>query len=256
MSARPLAFVLLPMLVCVALLTLSAAAQASQFQVSPVRLDLSAQASSGLLKVHNRSAEPIRFQVTGFAWRQGPAGEVRLLRTKDLTFFPSMLTVQAGSSRKVRVGALTPQGATEQTYRVIVEELPPLKRAGTDAPNAVRVLTRMSIPVFLAALAPSSRPTVDGLAIRDGRLAFSVKNRGNTHFMNRAIRLFVSDSAGRVTHDVTTSGWYVLGNDSRSYDLVLPPAACTDLSKITVELDTDKGATSATLPASPSQCSP
>jgi fimbrial chaperone protein len=245
------------MFACATLLSLSAGnAQAAQFQVSPVRLDLSAQASSGLLNVRNQSTEPIRFQVTGFAWQQSQGGEVQLQPTKDLAFFPSMLTVPAGGSRKVRVGTLTPQGTAESTYRVIVEELPSLKPANAHAPNAVRVLTRMSIPVFFAALTPASSPAIDGLSMSGGRLTFAVKNRGNTHFMNQRIQILATDSAGQVTHDTAAAGWYVLGAGSRRYNLVLPAAACSGLSKITVKLETSRGPTSATIPASASQCTP
>lgn len=257
MTFRPPAFMFLPMLACVAILTLAAGnANAAGFQVSPVRLELSARASSALLNVRNQSNEPIRFQVTGFAWKQSEGGEVRLLPTKDISFFPSMLIVPPGGSRKVRVGALTPPGASEQTYRVIVEQLPSLQPPGPAAANTVRVLTKMSIPVFLAALAPTARPSVEGLTLSGGHLSFLVRNRGNTHLMNRTLHLVTTDSADQVTYDKSAVGWYVLGAGTRRYNLALPATACKNLSKVTVEVDTDKGPARATVSVSPSQCLP
>lgn len=251
MRRRPALFALL--LTIFSLVLLSARrADAALFQVNPVRLSLSAQTTSGLLTVHNQSQEPLRFQITAHEWRQTPDGEMTLLPTTDVAVFPSMVTVPAGASRKVRVGVLTPSGASEKTYRVFVEELPPLSAPG--ASNGVRVLTRMGIPVFQAALAPTATPTIDALALRAGKLSFSVKNGGNTHFMNTTIRVVARNSAGQVTHESKTKGWYVLGDSYRLHDLSLPPTSCANLASITVEIETDQGNASASLNATSAQC--
>lgn len=233
----------------------SANAQAARFQVSPVRLALSDRASSGLLSVQNQSPEPLRFQVGAYGWQQSNDGEMRLAETKDIAFFPSMITVKAGESRKIRVGSLVAQGTAEKTYRVFVEELPPLRRSSGGA-TGVQVLTRMGIPVFLAARVPSPIPSIDGLALRNGRLVFVVRNRGNTHFLNRTLQISATDAVGKVTYETSFAGWYVLGSGLRAYDLELPSTACGELARVKVVLDTDQGPASASLSANPSQCAP
>lgn len=255
MFSYPKKFRKLLFVACLSALTLfGASARAARFQVSPVRLELSSHASSGLLRVLNQSSEPIRFQVTAFAWNQGIDGQMQLQPTKDISFFPSMLRVKPGQSRKIRVGALVSPGRAERTYRVFIEELPPLRPPPAGSPNAIRVLTRMGIPIFLNATVPSSRPAVEALALRDGQLEFLVRNHGNTHFLNRTLRIIARDKVGRISHDRTVAGWYVLGAGSRKYDLALPKVACEDLSTITVQLDTDHGTASASLDASPEHC--
>ncbi|MCU0654506.1 MAG: fimbria/pilus periplasmic chaperone [Polyangiaceae bacterium] len=219
--------------------------------MSPVRLDLNAQASNGLLTVQNQSGEPLRFQLTAFEWKQTPQGEVVLQPTSDVAVFPAMVTIPAGASRKVRVGVLVPAGASEKTYRVIVEELP---SANTGKINGVKVLTRMSVPVFFAATAPSSRPGVEGLSLQQGQLRFQVKNGGNTHFMNTKIRVVTRNSAGQQIQENALKGWYVLGGDSRHYDLTMPLSSCAGMSSISVEIETDQGSDSATLGVSSSGC--
>jgi fimbrial chaperone protein len=63
-------------------------AHASTFDVSPITLTLSAKVPSGMLVVTNRGAEPLRFQVSAFAWDQKPNGEMVLKPTTDVVFFP------------------------------------------------------------------------------------------------------------------------------------------------------------------------
>lgn len=226
-------------------------AEASLFQVSPVRLNLSAQTTNGLLSVQNQSNEPLRFQVVAYEWRQAPDGEMLLLPTSEVAVFPSMVVIPAGASRKVRVGVLGQAGASEKSYRVFVEELPP-STATRD--RGVKVLTRMGIPVFLAALAPSSKPAVEGLALRAGRLTFSLKNEGNTHFMTQQIRVLARNDSGQLIQENKLKGWYVLGSDSRRHDLVLPTTSCAGLASLTIEVETDRGTTSATLGATAAAC--
>lgn len=250
MNRRPLLQTLL--LATSSLVLLAGQADASLFQVNPVRLALSAQSSSGLLSVQNQSNEPLRFQITAHEWQQTPGGEMTLLPTTEVAVFPSMLTIPARSSRKVRVGVLAQAGESEKTYRVFVEELPPLSSPG--ASNGVRVLTRMGIPVFFSALAPSSKPSIEGLALKGGRLSFSVKNGGNTHFMNSSIRVVTRDGAGHITHDSKLKGWYVLGGGVRLHDVAIPAASCANLASVGVEIETDQGNASASLAATPTHC--
>src|SRR5438309_434670 len=80
-------------------------AHASQFEVTPVRIELSPRASSVLLALRNQSGDAIRFQVSAFAWSQDQAGKMQLAPTQDILFFPSLLTVQAGQLRNIRIGA-------------------------------------------------------------------------------------------------------------------------------------------------------
>ena len=226
-------------------------AEASLFQVSPVRLDLSAKVDNGLLTVQNQSGEPLRFQLTAYEWKQSPEGEVQLQPTSEVAVFPAMMTIPAGASRKVRIGVLAPAGASEKTYRVVVEELP---SSGGNKINGVKVLTRMSVPIFFAATAPSSKPAVQGLSLQRGQLSFQVKNEGNTHFMNSQIRVVTRSSGGQQIQENRYKGWYVLGGDSRRYDIPLSLTSCAGMSSVTVEIETDQGSSSATLGATPASC--
>ncbi len=102
-------------------------APAATFKVSPIQIYLSTHRTTELLSVENQSTETVRLQVTAFGWNQSPKGEIELLPTEDVVFFPSLLTLEPGKERKIRIGVSKPPGAVERTYRVFVEELPPSK---------------------------------------------------------------------------------------------------------------------------------
>lgn len=236
-------FHLSSLIVGAGLLAATGLAQAASFQVEPVKLTLNATATTGMLAVRNQGDEPVRVQVTIFRWAQTGDGEVDLQPTKDLVFFPSLITIAPRESRNIRIspapGANLVNGSAERTYRIIVEELlPPLK--STLPPVALRVLTRMSIRVFVEPAARKPVPKVEGLAVQGKDATFVVRNTGSAHFMTKAVRLFVAAPDGKKLFETSVRGWYVLAGGSRAYTVPLPPAACSSGAAVTVELETDK----------------
>jgi fimbrial chaperone protein len=219
-------------------------AGAASFQVDPVNVTISAKETSALLAVRNLGEETVRVQISVFSWKQTLAGEVDLGATHDLVFFPSLLTLAPREVRNVRITTASPAtiaaATVEQTYRLIVEELLPVVKASIPT-TAVRVLTKMSIPVFLQPPAIQAIPHVEKLSVQGHAATFVVTNAGKTHFMTRKVRLFVSTPSGKTLFDTTVGGWYVLAQGTREYEIQLPPAACANGAGITVEIDTDQG---------------
>src|SRR5688572_1427351 len=84
----------LPVFAACILLAHAGTAFASNFDVSPIMLELSQDAASGTIVVTNRSPEVMRLQVTAFAWGQRADGEMTLAATKDVVFFPAMLSLK------------------------------------------------------------------------------------------------------------------------------------------------------------------
>lgn len=226
-------------------------AEAGLFQVTPVRLPLSASVKSGILTIKNQNAEPMRVQATAFAWSQGSDGSTLLSPSTDLVFFPSLLSLAPGESRNIRVGSTTAAGSVEKTYRVIVEELPPPRRPG-DA-NAVRVLVRMSIPVFIQPATPRPHPRLEVSRFDALRLTFALTNRGSSHFMTRKVEVLGLDDSGERVFTESLPAWYVLAGGSRDYALELPKAACTT-ARIEVRAETDQKVVS--FPLTRPSCTP
>lgn len=228
------------------------AALASDFQVNPVRIDLDEKTRTALLAVHNTSPEAVRLQVSMYTWSQDAQGKVDLTPTQELSYFPSLLTVEPGQARNVRVGGLIAAGVAEKAYRIIVEQLP----AGT-APgegSQLRMLTRMSIPVFVAPTVHSPNGKIEHLELMDGKVSFSLRNTGNTHVFAKQARIRGLDSEGRSLFDKSQAGWYVLAGEERQFSLEVPGEQCRRLQSLSVEVSTDSGTFPATAAVAGAHC--
>lgn len=234
------------LMTCAVMLLRTGRAEGASFQVDPISLKLSANATNGMLAVRNLADEPVRVQVNVFLWNQTTEGEVALLPTHDLIFFPSVLVIAAHESRNIRISA-APDGTfatavMEKTYRVIVEELlPPLKYSLPTV--TLRVLTRMSVPVFVQPVDSRAIPQVEKLSVQRHDAIFAVTNAGTKHFTVRSVHLYVSTPDGRRLFDTSIGGWYVLAHGTRDYRIALPDAACVDGAALTIDVETDEGRT-------------
>jgi fimbrial chaperone protein len=211
----------------------AAAASAATFSVNPVQIFLSAGTRSALLTLKNETDQPIRFQLSVNAWTQDPGGQMQLAPTTDIVFFPAMLTLQPHEERKVRIGATVPPGSVEKTYRIFVEELPPLEKK--DAPAGVTMLTKMGIPIFLQPVKPVGQAALQDLQVKGGRLGFRLQNNGNVYFMAQSVRVRGLDGAGTVILDTKVDAWYVLAGTARVFDIAVPAAQCGQVRSLAVE---------------------
>jgi fimbrial chaperone protein len=241
---------------CAGLLFGAGSAQAGNFQVLPVQVDLGPHAQTETLTVRNHGAESTRFQVSVYAWNQGAAGEMELAPTSDVVFFPSMFELGPGEERKIRVGLAVPAGPVEKTYRVFVEELPPLQLQST--PGTVRVLTRMGMPIFVEpTMTPSAvaaSPRIENFRLDKGHLSFDLKNAGSQHVKARGVRLVGRDATGRIRHDEKQPAWYLLAGGLRHYDISLPASDCRAITLLEATLEADGETATATWPVRPAQC--
>lgn len=211
------------------------AAQAANVTVNPVRIYLSGAKRSELIELRNSGVEPARFQLQASAWHESTDGEMKLMPTRDLLFFPSLLEIAPGESKRVRVASTVPPGRVERTYRLIAEEFP---RAPT--PGTVQVLTRLSIPVFVQPDAPKPRPAVDA-TVESGRLVVFVANTGNAAFKADSVRVVARSASGEVLFEQSVSGWYVLASGRRRYEMDLPRGSCREITGLDVSARTDAG---------------
>jgi fimbrial chaperone protein len=204
-------------------------ATAATFTVDPTQIFLSERTSSVLLTLRNDSVEPLRFQLTAFAWRQSPSGEMQLEPTEDIVFFPTLLTLEAGDTRRVRVGRATPLAAQERTYRIFVEELPPLKPTG----EGVRVLTKMGIPIFLRPQREVATASLENLRMEAGRFHFSLTNNGTVHFVPQEVKV-AGRTDGAAAFELPLEGWYVLAGGRRDFEIAIDDAACAQVRSLVV----------------------
>src|SRR5260221_491039 len=140
---------------------------AASLDVSPIRIELSRPVPNALVTLTNTGKDLTRFELRVVSWSQNQAGEMGLQSTQEVFLYPPLMSIKPGEKRNARVGvAPAVFGAVEKTYRLIVEELPNPTRPG--APSQVQVVTRLSIPIFVAPEKPVGDLRLEGLTIADG----------------------------------------------------------------------------------------
>jgi fimbrial chaperone protein len=206
-------------------------AAAATFTVEPTQIFLSERTTSVVMTLRNDSQETLRFELSAFKWTQSPTGEMQVEPTEDVVFFPALLTLGPGESRRVRVGNATKLDVREKTYRIFVEELPPLTRQT----GGVRVLTKMGIPIFLRPAKESASATLRDLSQQNGRLRFTLANEGTVHFVPKEILVRgLADST--TAFENRLDGWYVLAGGRREFEMAFPDAECSLVTSVIVDV--------------------
>ena len=230
-------------------------ATASDFMVEPVSVHIEKGQSTQTLSIDNRGDSIVRLQVTGFAWEQTTASDMKLDPTDELVFFPQMLEVAPGQHRAVRVGITAPgDGKTERTYRIFVEELPSL--ASQIAPKSMGVGVRMKlgIPIFVDPEKPAAKGEVVIAGMHDGRLNFELANHGNAHLLAQRIDVVGKDSGGATVFDTPVSGWDVLAGREHNFTIPVAHADCTKTRDIEISVRSDSGSYHANAPLATTDC--
>jgi fimbrial chaperone protein len=212
---------------------------AARISAYPTKIHLSARVSSGLLTLENVGDEVMRFQLSLVAWDQTREGEPRFSATEDIVCFPPLLNLEPGAKRPIRVGTTAPAGERERTYRVFIEQLPPLRTQ--DQPvqeHQVRVLTRLGVPIFVTPSKPVVGRGIELADVSEGKFSIVVRNTGNVHFQSLKVRLLALGPSGARVFDRELPGAYVLAGGSRAYPIELSVSECARGGRLEIEVTT------------------
>lgn len=219
---RPLLFVLASLL--------RPPAGATEFSVSPIRVELKPGVMSETITVTNHADTKLRVSMKLTEWTQDAEGKDVYRDSSDLIYFPRQMELEPNGKRLVRLGARTPAGVVERTYRLWVEEEP---APGTPSTQAqVAFYFRFGVPVFLVPAVAKPQAEFGTPRLHQGRLAIAVKNTGNQSF--RLQKITVSDEAG-FSREI--AGWYSLAGTERSYVTEIPREVCRRAKTLTVQIE-------------------
>lgn len=227
---------------------------ASNLSVRPVKVHLSRNKQSAMILLSNHSQHVVHAQADAFTWLQNEQGEIRLEPTTAISVFPPLVVLRAGESKSFRVFLRAAASSLEQSYRLVIEELP--TETGENR-GSVQLRTRRSIPVFVAPLNnPDPIPRISIHGFKQEQLVFFVENRGNTHFFVDELRVegIQSTQAGS-TGGVQLKGWYVLPQSRQRFEIALPREACREASHVRILMRT-LGKTHANMTLLPSAVCP
>lgn len=202
---------------------------AADVSVAPLRADLRAGALNETITISNRSAEPLRVATRLVEWTQDADGRDVYRETGDIVYFPRQAKIDPEGKGLVRVGARSPAGATERTYRLFIEEQ---VQPSTDARAQVQVAFRFSVPIFLEPATPRTDLQVQEPRLERGKVLVPVHNAGNVHV--RLLRVVVDDAVG-FRREV--NGWYALAGAQRTYAVDVPPEVCRKAGTLNVAVE-------------------
>lgn len=206
----------------------------SSYQVNPTTISLSKAEPTDAVVISNHGTGPLRVQLQVMTWTEDRDGQMQLAATSDIVVRPSLVQVEPGQSKTVRVGNTLGAQTTEQTYRLFVEELPD---RSTPEGGRVQVLTRVGVPVFVTPT--SSRvalaATVDVAA---NQAIVEVTHTGTAHAKIASVIVRADQRWER-----RAVGWYVLPGKQRRFGVDLGDDTCRPGETLTATLVADDGTT-------------
>lgn len=208
-----------------------------EWRVTPIRLDLGRAAKSGVITVINEGTEKLHVQMKAFEWTQDAEGKDQYTETAEIIFFPKMMILEKNEQRIIRAGIKIPAVAREKTYRLFIEEIPePRKAEGVN----VAIAIRFGVPIFVKPLKEEAKGEIEKNELSKGILNAIVKNKGNLHFIINSINLKGKNITGMEIFSKELSGWYLLSGASRIYTTQIPPEICNDITKLDIQVKTDR----------------
>lgn len=208
----------------------------AEFSVSPIRIEFDRATRTSALTIRNDGTDKLQAQVTLSEWTQDEAGKDVYTDSKDLVFFPKLLTVEPGSEATVRVGVRNLPPSVERTYRLFVEEIPaPRKEGGAQ----VNVRVRFGVGIFVRPPVESFQGEIVALDVGKGILQVPVRNTGTLSFKVDKVVLCGTRKAGEPVLK-ETGGWYVLAGATRTFQIALSPAECRGLVRLDAEVEGEK----------------
>jgi fimbrial chaperone protein len=221
--------------------TLSSAAE---WNVDPVRVELSPQQQTAAIIVRNESDQPSSIQIQAVSWSQVDGKDV-YTPTRELLVSPPIATIPPKSDQVIRVALRRPADPSKElAYRINLQELP--HEQATES-TGVQVALRIGLPVFVQSAKGDAAPKMAWSVARvtDSQLKVQLRNQGNAHVQVSDFSLHAAGAAQAVSSESASS--YVLAGQSREWLLKTAPSqtiangrlrltAFTDADKVDTEL--------------------
>lgn len=160
------------------------AAHGANLQISPVSISFQPGQNSAGIQLQNNGDTPLYGQVRVYAWDQRD-GVDALTPTTQLVASPPIIEIAAKSAQTIRLvrrgaaGGLTPApGGAEQTYRILIDELP----RGDPAQGNVAIRLQYSVPAFVLPSDSQAAPKLEWSTFqRAGAWHLRAHNAGTLH---------------------------------------------------------------------------
>ncbi len=244
-------------LACVAVLVaiFSAPTRGAEYTVSPMRLELSREARSGVVTLTNTGPSRIDFQMTAMEWTQDNDGVDHYGETGEIIFFPKILTLAQNEDRVIRVGAKSAPGATERTFRLFIERIPAPEPEPLSAGAHIAVNIRFALPIFVKPVLRLTQGEFTDVALARSELIVALRNAGNEHFLlDDGIAVSGRTARGEEIFAQRISDRYLLAGVVKRYTTSIAKEVCARLATLEVTAKTQQFTLSRKLDVDPASC--
>ncbi|WP_323740074.1 fimbrial biogenesis chaperone [Acinetobacter oleivorans] len=199
------------------LLFLPSMLNAASIRLSPVSVEILNDQSASSISLYNQSNESSDLQVRVFEWRQN-AGQDQLIPTDEIAVSPPFLKLQPNDSYNLRVVRINPVPVSgEQTYRIIIDELPkPIDNRKVD--QGVNVLLRSSLPLFIVNKDAITKLTWS-IQQEQNNSSLIINNVGNRHALLSNLTLVDTTANKSYAIKVNTVNGYILAGKARNFNI-------------------------------------
>lgn len=190
---------------------------AASIRLSPVSVEILSDQSASSISLYNQSNESSDLQVRVFEWRQN-AGQDQLIPTDEIAVSPPFLKLQPNDSYNLRVVRINPVPVSgEQTYRIIIDELPkPIDNRKVD--QGVNVLLRSSLPLFVINKDAITKLTWS-IQQEQNNSSLIINNVGNRHALLSNLTLVDTTANKSYAIKVNTVNGYILAGKARNFNI-------------------------------------
>lgn len=207
---------------------------AATLSINPLRIELDARHRTDIINLKNTADAPLRLQVRTMVWTMADDGQWQLTPSKDLIVTPELVEIPPGQGAELRVGILAdPAAGEEGAYRLLLDELPN-QDAAPAAVSEIRVLTQISMPVFLEPPRRTRVPSLASAAIRQGMLALGLGDVGTQRLDPQRIKVALLDGGGHVLDQREMTANYVLPGRTWYLNVKLPKGTCERAASVSV----------------------
>ena len=186
-------------------------AVAAQWDVDPVRIELSPLQQTGAITIRNDSDQPTSIQIQAVAWSQVDGKDV-YTPTKELLVSPPIVTIPPKGEQVIRAALRRKADpGSELAYRINLQELPSKPAPGF---TGVQVALRVGLPVFVQPQKGAAAPKMTWNVSRQpsDMLKVGMRNSGNAHVQVSDFSLYAPGSDQAIS--VASGSRYVLAGQA------------------------------------------
>lgn len=206
------------------------------FAVDPVTFTVAPPVRNATITLTNLSTDPLRLQVSVQAWTQSENGTMQLSPTTGVIVFPQLFTLLPSSAQRLRAAVVAPISTNEQTFRIIVADLPPLGEtvAAPRGKTNITVRTRFLVPLYVEPALRTRAGRFENAAMHDGKLTFALVNSGTVHLEGLTLPIALHDANGAALFSTDAGRWNVLAGGRRIFTVDTGKTKCVVGGNLTI----------------------